>query len=66
MAGDKSIICIVERLNCPVLYSEISELSYDSYGIIKDSGIVLIHSWPTEDKIADMYKGKDNGYMAVL
>ena len=66
MAGDRSISRIVERLDCAILCSHISETKYAPYDIIENSGIERIHSWPAENKIVELYKGQDNGYLAIL
>ena len=66
MAIDKSIVDIVECLNCPVLYSDVSESEYAPYSIIQEAGIKLFQSWPMEDKTVEMYKGKANGYLGIL
>ena len=63
---DKSIIQVIDCLKCPAFLSQVSETVFDSASIIESSDLELIKSSSKGDKTVAVYKGLENGYLAVL
>ena len=66
MVGDRSILRVIEGLDCPALISEISDLNYGSYDVVRESELELVRSWDIEDKKIELFKGEEKGYLAIL
>ena len=63
---DQEIIEILGALACPQLVAHIDYTTVGSFSIIKESKLILVESRLFEDKTIELYKGKENQFLAVL
>jgi len=66
MTYDNKIIDVIEKLNCPILVSAVSEATFGSYSIIEISNLELVNSWKNGDYDVELYKGSGDDYLAIL